>query len=52
MKRTSRQTFDAFCQEAIDFLTGAATPYLVMTPRRRLDEVLQKASIKPESKKR
>lgn len=30
MKRTSQQTFDAFCQEAIDFLTGVAAPYLVI----------------------
>ncbi len=30
MKRTSPHTFDAFCREAIDFLTSAATPYLVI----------------------
>lgn len=30
MKRRSPPTFDAFCREAIDFLTGASTPYLII----------------------
>jgi hypothetical protein len=30
VKRTSPRTFDAFCREAIDFLTHAATPYLII----------------------
>lgn len=30
MKRGSPPTFDAFCREAVDFLTGASTPYLII----------------------
>lgn len=30
MARRSPETFDAFCQEAIDFLQRSATPYLVI----------------------
>lgn len=30
MKRKSPPAFDAFCREAVDFLTGASTPYLII----------------------
>lgn len=30
MKRASSQTFDAFCREAVDFLKGSRTPYLMI----------------------
>jgi hypothetical protein len=30
VKRTPPPTFDAFCREAVDFLTGASTPYLII----------------------
>jgi hypothetical protein len=30
VKRASPQTFDAFCREAVDFLKGSATPYLMI----------------------
>jgi hypothetical protein len=30
VKRKSAPTFDAFCREAVDFLTGASTPYLII----------------------
>ena len=30
MKRTPKPTFDAFCREAVDFLTGASAPYLII----------------------
>ena len=30
MKHGSPPTFDAFCREAVDFLTGASTPYLII----------------------
>jgi hypothetical protein len=29
VKRKSPPTFDAFCREAVDFLTAASTPYLI-----------------------
>jgi hypothetical protein len=30
VKRRPPPTFDAFCREAVDFLTGASTPYLII----------------------
>lgn len=30
MKRTSAQPFDAFCREAVDFLSQASVPYLII----------------------
>jgi len=30
VKRTPKPTFDAFCREAVDFLTGASAPYLII----------------------
>jgi hypothetical protein len=30
VKRTSPQTFDAFCREAVDFLSRASVPYLIV----------------------
>jgi len=30
VKRRSPPTFDAFCRESIDFLTGTSTPYLII----------------------
>jgi len=30
VKHGSPPTFDAFCREAVDFLTGASTPYLII----------------------
>ena len=30
MSRTSSQTFDAFCREAVDFLSSASVPYLII----------------------